>query len=113
MSILIGMPATVGIIFFAKPILELLFPNQPAGAILLQISAISIVFTMINQNVTAVLHGLGKTIITIFVLIIGVAVKVILNTILLNLDPSQFAFGGINGAALANTISCIVICLIE
>ena len=113
MAVLIGMPSTVGIIFFARPILELLFPNQPDGAILLQISAISIVFTMINQNVTAVLHGLGKTIITIFVLIVGVIVKVVLNTLLLNINPNEFILGGINGAAFANTISCIVVCLIE
>lgn len=113
MSVLIGLPSTVGIILFAKPILELLFPNQPAGAILLQISAISIVFTMINQNVTAILHGLGKTVITIVVLIIGVIVKVILNTLLLKINPNEFILGGINGAAFANTVSCIVICLIE
>lgn len=113
MSVLIGMPATVGIIVFAQPILELLFPNQPDGAILLQICAVSIVFTMINQNVNAVLHGLGKTVITIFILIIGVIVKVLLNTILLNINPNEFILGGIRGAAFANTISCIVVCLIE
>ena len=113
MSVLIGMPSTVGIIYFAKPILQLVFPNQPDGAILLQISAISIVFTMMNQNVTAVLHGLGKTVITIFVLVIGVIIKIILNTILLNINPNICILGGINGAAFANTISCIVVCLIE
>ena len=113
MSVLIGVPSAVGIIFFAEPILELLFPNQPDGAVLLQISAISIVFTMISQNVNAVLHGLGKTIITIFILIIGVIVKIILNTCLLNIDPNEFILGGIRGAAFANTVSCILVCMIE
>lgn len=113
MSILIGLPASIGIIYFASPIIKLLFPNQPEGAILLQISAISIVFTMISQNVTAVLHGMGKTVLTIGVLIIGVIIKVIFNTILLDLDPNKFIFGGIKGAAIANTISCIVTAILE
>ncbi len=113
MSILIGLPATVEIIFFAKPILEILFPNQPDGASLLQISAISIVFIMLSQNFNAILHGLGKTNLTIIVLILGAIVKLSLNTILLQINPSNFALGGIRGASFANTISSIIICLIE
>ena len=58
-SILIGLPSTVGMIIFAKPILELLFPNQPSGELLLQISSISITFIMFNQNINAILHVLG------------------------------------------------------
>ena len=111
-SLLIGIPSTIGMIFFAQPILELLFPNQPEGTLLLQISAISIVFIMINQNVNAVLHGLGKTILPTIILIIGIIIKVILNTVFLNIDPNEFIFGGVAGAALANTICYIVVCLI-
>ena len=102
----------MGMIFFAQPILELLFPNQPEGTLLLQISAISIVFIMINQNVNAVLHGLGKTILPTIILIIGIIIKVILNTIFLNIDPNEFILGGVAGAAFANTICYIVVFLI-
>ena len=111
-SLLIGIPSTMGMIFFAQPILELLFPNQPEGTLLLQISAISIVFIMINQNVNAVLHGLGKTILPTIILIIGIIIKVILNTIFLNIDPNEFILGGVAGAAFANTICYIVVFLI-
>ena len=52
-------------------------------------------------------------IITIFILIIGVIVKIILNTCLLNIDPNEFILGGIRGAAFANTVSCILVCMIE
>ena len=83
-AVLIGLPSSIGMIMLADPILELLFPNQPAGAFLLQISAISITFIMLNQNISAVLHGLGKTIIPAIALVISSIIKLILNTILIS-----------------------------
>ena len=106
-SLLIGIPSTVGIIVFAKPILELLFPNQPSGAFLLQISAVSITFIMLNQNINAILHGLGKTIIPAISLGTGMIVKLILNTVLVKINPDTFILGGTAGAAFATVVSHI------
>ena len=41
-SMLIGLPCTVGMCIFAGPILNLLFPNASAGAIVLQISSLQL-----------------------------------------------------------------------
>lgn len=103
-SILIGLPCTVGVIMLADPILKLLFPNQPEGALLLQISAISITFIMLNQNINAILHGIGKTIIPAICLSIGCFIKLILNLILVPINPNDFIFGGIIGATTATVI---------
>ena len=106
-SLLIGLPSTIGMIILANPILELLFPNQPSGAFLLQISAISITFIMLNQNISAALHGLGKTIIPALSLIISSIIKLVLNTILVKINPETFILGGTAGAALATVVSHI------
>lgn len=112
-SILIGLPSTVGMIIFAKPILELLFPNQPSGELLLQISSISITFIMFNQNINAILHGLGKTIMPTIILTAGATIKLILNTILVQINPDNFIFGGTAGAALSTVISHIFVCRVS
>lgn len=112
-SILIGLPSTVGLIILAEPILELLFPNQPDGAFLLQISAISITFMMLNQNINAVLHGLGKTVMPAIALGLGSIIKLILNTILVEIDPEIFILGGTAGAAFSTVIYYIVTFFIE
>ena len=106
-ALLIGIPSSVGMIVLAKPILELLFPNQPDGAFLLQISAISITFIMLNQNINAILHGLGKTIIPAVSLLIGAIIKLILNTTLVPINPEEFILGGTAGAATATVVSHI------
>lgn len=112
-ALLIGIPCTVGMMLFAKPILELLFPNQPDGANLLQISAISITFMMLSQNVNAILQGLGKTIIPTIGLIVGMAIKLALNLILVPINPNVFFLGGTNGAAFATVSSNIVMFVIS
>ena len=111
-SIIIGLPSTVGMIILAKPILELLFPNQSSGEFLLQISALSITFIMLSQNVNSVLHGLGKTIIPAVALGVGSITKLILNLTLVKVNPEIFILGGTAGAALATVISNITSFLI-
>ena len=112
-SVLIGIPSTVGIIVFAKPILELLFPNQPAGELLLQISSASITFIMLNQNINAILHGLGKAVVPSIILMLGSVLKLILNIILVQINPSKFIFGGTAGAAFSTVVSHIFTCVIS
>ncbi len=112
-SVLIGIPSTVGMIVFAKPILELLFPNQPSGELLLQISSVSITFIMLNQNINSILHGLGKTMVPTVILVFGSAIKLLLNTILVQINPNEFIFGGTAGAALSTVVSHIFTCTLS
>ncbi len=112
-SVLIGIPSTVGMIVFAKPILELLFPNQPSGELLLQISSVSITFIMLNQNINSILHGLGKTMVPTVILVFGSAIKLLLNTILVQINPNEFIFWGTAGAALSTVVSHIFTCTLS
>lgn len=59
-SMLIGLPCTVGMYIFAGPILGLLFPNASAGATILQISSLTIIFTILDQTINGALQGYGK-----------------------------------------------------
>ena len=82
------------------PILNLLFPNAPDGTLILQASAISIIFTVLEQTVNGALQGLGKIMVPTIALIIGVFLKFILNIILVPIPTI-----GAAGAALA-TVAC-------
>ncbi len=59
-SMLIGLPCTIGMCVFAGPILSLLFPNASSGAVILQISALTIIFTILDQTINGALQGYGK-----------------------------------------------------
>ena len=59
-SMLIGLPCTVGMCVFAGPILNLLFPNASSGELILQISALTIIFTILDQTINGALQGYGK-----------------------------------------------------
>ena len=98
-TMLIGLPCTIGMFVFAEPILNLLFPNAPHGALLLQISALTIIFTVLAQTVNGALQGLGKIMIPAIALGTGVFAKLILNLILVPIPEI-----GANGAAIASVV---------
>lgn len=56
---LIGLPCTVGMCIFAKQILGLLYPNASNGAVILQISSLTILFTILDQTINGALQGYG------------------------------------------------------
>lgn len=59
-SMLIGLPCTIGMCVFAGPILNLLFPNASDGTVILQISSLTILFTILDQTINGALQGYGK-----------------------------------------------------
>lgn len=102
-TMLIGLPCTVGMFIFADPILNLLFPNAPAGELLLQISALTIIFTVLAQTVNGALQGLGKIMVPAIALGTGVFAKLILNLVLVPIPGI-----GANGAAIASVVCHII-----
>ncbi len=102
-TILIGLPCTAGMFLFAEPILKLLFPAQSAGAFLLQISSLAIIFTVLAQTINGALQGIGKVMIPATAFTVGVIVKFIINITLIPIPQI-----GVNGAAIG-TIACNVI----
>lgn len=98
-SMLIGLPCTIGMIVFADPILHLLYPMQPDGALLLQISSLTIIFTILDQTINGTLQGIGKIMVPAISLGIGMIAKLIVNLALV----SNPMFGA-NGAAIGSVI---------
>jgi stage V sporulation protein B len=99
-TMLIGLPCMVGMMIFAEPILNLLFPNANEGAFILQVSSLAIIFTVLEQTVNGALQGLGKIFVPAAALSIGVVVKFILNLVLVPIE-----WIGAAGAAFA-TAAC-------
>lgn len=106
-TMLIGMPCMIGMMIFAKPILELLFPNATDGTFIFQVSAVSIIFTVLSQTVNGALQGLGKIFLPAIALSIGVLVKFILNLILVPV-PQIGAAGAAFATAICHAIAFFI-----
>ena len=99
-SMLIGLPCVVGMIVFAQPILNLLYPNANEGALLLQLISVSVIFSILDQTINGALQGFGKVMVPATALGIGCLVKLVLNIILLKIP-----FFNVYGAAIGS-IAC-------
>ena len=102
-SMLIGLPCVVGMMIFAQPILDILFPNANEGALILQISSLQIIFTILEQTVNGALQGLGKIYLPAIALTVGVVVKTILNIVLVPIPQI-----GAVGAAIATAVCHLI-----
>lgn len=112
-SMLIGLPCTVGMFIFAQPILNLLFPNANDGALILQISALTIIFTILDQTINGALQGFGKLIIPTISLATGVFVKFIFNITLIKI-PSIGVYGAAWGSVVCHLVAfCIVFTMLR
>ena len=99
-SMLIGLPCVIGLVIFAQPILNLLYPNANQGALLMQLVAIGVIFSILNQTISGALQGFGKVMVPAMALGAGCVVKLILNLILLRIPEIN-----VYGAAIS-TIAC-------
>ena len=106
-TILIGLPSTIGMYIFAEPILAILFPNATQGYKLLQLSSFIVIFTLVLQTINASLQGLGKNIVPAIALGVGMICKLFCNIILINIEKI-----GINGAIIGNIMCNLVACII-
>ncbi len=110
-SLLIALPCSIGLCILAGPVLQLLFPVQfaesPEAELLLQISAFTVLFTVMNQTINASLQGLGRIFIPALALLCGVIVKFILNLILIRIPEIN-----VNGAAIGSVCCHLIATLI-
>lgn len=107
-TVVIVLPCVIGMIVFADPILNLVFPNASEGAFILQVCVIATIFTAMEQTINGALQGLGKIFVPAIALTIGVILKFILNNILVPLSPDVCVIGGAAGAAFATNVCHIV-----
>lgn len=106
-AMIISLPTTIGLIIYAKQILNLLFPNASNGAILLQINSISIIFMVFAQTINSILQGIGKMNIPAISFFIGMICKFIANIIFVGNENI-----GIKGAAIGNIVCNLIVCII-
>ena len=104
-SVLIALPCAVGLCVLAEPILNLLFPGAyaPEAVLLLQISAFTIIFSVLNQTINGALQGLGKVLVPATTLAIGAIIKLTLNLTLIPIPEI-----GVNGAAIGSVCCHLV-----
>lgn len=107
-SMLIGLPCVAGLIIFAQPILNLLYPNANEGALLLQLISVSVIFSILVQTINGALQGFGKVIIPAVALGIGVIVKLILNLVLLPIQ-SLNVYGAAIGSIACQGIAFLIV----
>lgn len=100
-SLLVGIPASIGMIFIAHPI-NILFYGNAHGSETLQILAASTFFLSLAVTTSGVLQGIGKPFYPALYLLIGMIVKVLGNVGLV-------AIWGIRGAAYSTLLSYGVI----
>ena len=103
-TIIIGLPCTFGMAIFARPIINLLFPNATNGALLLQLSSLTIIFSVLAQTVNGALQGLGRIMIPAISSFIGLLVKLVLNIILIQIPGI-----GINGAVIGSIVNNVLV----
>ena len=103
-TMLIGLPCTIGMVIFGKQILELLFPNATEGVLILQVSALTIIFTVLAQTVNGALQGIGKVMVPATALGCGVIAKFICNLVLVPIEGIG-ALGAAWGSVICHIIS--------
>ena len=108
-GLIISIPITLTFFAFSNEILRLLFPNASSGGEILKVSSLQIVCITIEQISNTILNGIGKTIVPIKSIAIGVLIKAILNRILV--PRVELALGGTTGAAVATLICHFSACL--
>ena len=102
LAILIVLPATVGLMTLATPIMELLYDKPGAGVAMFWSAAVVLVVGL-YQISAGTLQGMGKAMVPMYSLLIGAAIKIVL-TFTLTAMPAV----GIRGAALGSVIGFAV-----
>ena len=109
-SSLIALPCTFGLFVLATPIFQMIFPNAPEGAYLLQIECWLLFFSVVCQTITGALQGIGKLAVPGFAMLAGTVVKYILNVIFIPIYGEVVpAITSIVFSATACIISAIVL----
>ncbi|MCC5911185.1 MAG: polysaccharide biosynthesis protein [Clostridiaceae bacterium] len=82
-TILIALPATVGLFLLSSPIIHLLWGKTEAGGEILQVLALNVLFISLAQTLTSILQGMNRVFVPVRNLLIGVGIKIIVSYFLL------------------------------
>ncbi|PAB57637.1 putative polysaccharide biosynthesis protein [Anaeromicrobium sediminis] len=110
-ALLIGLPAAIGLVILAKPIMLLLYPLQmdsaASAAEVLKVLGWGVIFLTLVQTFTAILQGLGKPIIPVINLFIGAIFKIAF-TYTLTAIPAINVKGAAAGTVAAYLVASIL-----
>lgn len=111
-TLLIALPAAIGLSILSEEIMLLLYPKQVEAAIgageILRISAWGIIFLSLFQTFTGILQGLGKQLIPAGNLLVGALLKLILSYTLIGIESIN-----IKGAVIATVIGFALACILN
>jgi len=102
-SMLISVPAAVGLGVLADPIIKLVFRSTPNGWEFLAIGSVSVIFLALTQIAAGILQGVGKIYVPVIAAACGVVVKIPLNYVLCAI-PEINIYG-----AVISTIACYIV----
>lgn len=106
-ALIIGVPAAIGLVTLAYPVMLLLYPSQPEaariGADILSILGWDLIFLAVYQATTGILQGIKKQMLPAIHLAVGMVFKVVLTYVLVGMP--RF---GITGAAISTIVAFVV-----
>ena len=108
LTMMISIPAAVGLGVLGNQILMMLFPNHPEGGSLLRIGALSVIFLALSQISTGVLQGLGKVNAPAFNALWGSLAKIPVNYFLIAIPQINVA-----GAVISTTVCYMIASLLN
>lgn len=108
-TLMIVLPAAFGMASLAHPIMKLLFPAQPdsVGTILLVLTP-CVVFLGLIQSLNGILQGMGKPMVPVFCLVIGMACKIVISYTLTAIPEIN-----VIGSALGTVTAYFVAAMLE
>lgn len=108
-TLMIVLPAAFGIASLAHPIMKLLFPAQPyfVGTILLVLTP-CVVFLGLIQSLNGILQGMGKPMVPVTCLVIGMVFKIVLSYTLTAIPEIN-----VIGSALGTVTAYFVTAMLE
>ncbi|WP_035143334.1 putative polysaccharide biosynthesis protein [Schnuerera ultunensis] len=112
-TLLIGLPAALGLFILAKPIIGLLYFKLNQGEIIstgeiLSILSFGVIFLTLVQSLTAILQGLGRPLVPVVNLAIGAAVKVFLTYTLTGIRTIN-----VKGAAVSTVTAYLIAAILD
>lgn len=111
MALVIGMPAAVGYMVLAEPIINLLYPKLTetgtVAASILAVFSSGVIFLGLFQVTTGILQGMNLQMKPAFNLLIGATVKVVLTYILVGI-PSIHVRGAAFSSVIAYSVAAIL-----
>ena len=107
LSSIVICPCMGGLVVLADPILRMLYPSAPEGALILQLLVLTLPLCTLTYILNGVLYGAGKLKVPAIALGIGAVVKLVLNILLISI-PSLNIYGAVISTITYQTVVFLI-----